>query len=228
MAYTYLIGWKQHDRWYYGVRFAQNCHPSDLWTKYFTSSKHVQAFREEAGEPDIIEVRQTFNDSLQAREWEHKVLRRLKVIQDERWLNKGTGKAIPPQFGKKHLEIFKQRQSLRMKEHNPMVGRVQSEDEKRIRQEIRKRPKSEEAKERIRQGKMGDRNPNFGKKWKNDLEYCKRMSERLKGRVFSADHKEKLKGPKTKILCSKCGMSVAPHILSRFHNEKCKRNYDVI
>lgn len=46
-------------------------------------------------------MRQTFNDSLQAREWEHKVLRRLDVIKDGKWLNKGTGKAIPPQFRKK-------------------------------------------------------------------------------------------------------------------------------
>ena len=84
-----------------GVRFARNCHPNDLWATYFTSSKQVKVFREEHGEPDVIEVRQTFNDSLQAREWEHKVLRRIRVIKEDKWLNQGTGKAIPPQFRKK-------------------------------------------------------------------------------------------------------------------------------
>lgn len=100
--FTYLIGWTKHDRWYYGVRFARNCHSGDLWTSYFTSSKHVKAFREEHGEPDVVEVRQTFNDSLQAREWEHKVLRRLNVMGNDRWLNKGTGKAIPLMRGSDH------------------------------------------------------------------------------------------------------------------------------
>lgn len=27
MAYTYLIGWSNHDQYYYGVRYAQNCDP---------------------------------------------------------------------------------------------------------------------------------------------------------------------------------------------------------
>jgi len=78
-----------------GVRYARNCHPDDLWTSYFTSSKHVKSFREQHGEPDIIEVRQTFNDSLQAREWEEKVLRRLNSVKSQRWLNRqNAGKEL--------------------------------------------------------------------------------------------------------------------------------------
>jgi len=92
-----------------GVRYARGCHPDDLWTKYFTSSKHVRKFREENGEPDVIEIRQTFNDSLQAREWEEKVLIRLKVIYNDKWLNKATGKSIPPQFGRYHSNETKKK-----------------------------------------------------------------------------------------------------------------------
>lgn len=92
IPFTYLIGWKCHDTWYYGVRYARGCHPDDLWVKYFTSSPRVWNFREKHGEPDVIEVRQIFNDSLQAREWEHKVLRRLKFIDDPRWLNRSYRK----------------------------------------------------------------------------------------------------------------------------------------
>ena len=88
--FTYLIGWSQLDRWYYGVRYARGCHPDDLWTRYFTSSKGVKEYRETYGEPDVIEIRQTFNDSLQAREWEEKVLIRLNTVRDERWLNRGN------------------------------------------------------------------------------------------------------------------------------------------
>ena len=36
----------------------------------------------------MIAVRQTFNDSLQAREWEEKALRRLGVLKSNRWLNR--------------------------------------------------------------------------------------------------------------------------------------------
>ena len=32
-CYTYVIGWKDVDKYYYGVRFAEGCQPSDLWEK---------------------------------------------------------------------------------------------------------------------------------------------------------------------------------------------------
>lgn len=54
IPYTYLIGWSNQNKWYYGVRTAKNCHPGDLWTTYFTSSKYVKQFITQYGEPDII------------------------------------------------------------------------------------------------------------------------------------------------------------------------------
>ena len=35
--YTYLIGWSNLNKFYYGVRYGKGCHPSDLWVKYFGS-----------------------------------------------------------------------------------------------------------------------------------------------------------------------------------------------
>jgi len=87
IPYTYLIGWTNHNKWYYGVRFAKNCSPSELWRTYFTSSTHVKEFRKQYGEPDVIEIRKTFVDSLKAKTWEHKVLKKLNVINEEKWLN---------------------------------------------------------------------------------------------------------------------------------------------
>ena len=86
--FTYLIGWKKHDIWYYGVRYAQYCHPKDMWNNYFTSSKYVQQFREKNGEPDVIEIRKTFNNKKDAIEWETKVLTRLNVNKNNKWLNR--------------------------------------------------------------------------------------------------------------------------------------------
>jgi hypothetical protein len=100
--YTYLIGWTKHNKWYYGVRFAKNCHPNELWSKYYTSSKYVKEFRSLYGEPNIIQIRKTFDDHLEARAWEHKVLRRTHVITENKWLNKCDGIAFDPTISKNY------------------------------------------------------------------------------------------------------------------------------
>ena len=78
----------KQNKWYYGVRFAKKCCPNDLWVTYFTSSNYVKKFREEYGEPDIIEVRKIFTCSQKAREWETKVIKRLNIVESDNWLNK--------------------------------------------------------------------------------------------------------------------------------------------
>lgn len=85
--YTYLIGWKLLDLWYYGVRYAKDCDPSDLWVKYFTSSKKVAILRIECGEPDIVEIRRIFSTPVQAKVWEERVLCRMNAVKSRRWLN---------------------------------------------------------------------------------------------------------------------------------------------
>jgi len=94
MTYTYLIGWSLYDKWYYGVRFAKKCDPKELWQTYFTSSKHVKAFRKSYGEPDVIEIRKIFSCQDKAILWENKVLKRLDVIHKDKWLNKTDNIAI--------------------------------------------------------------------------------------------------------------------------------------
>ena len=98
--YTYLIGWSEQNMFYYGVRYAKNCHPDDLWKTYFTSSKYVKEFREEHGDPDIIQIRKTFEDKRSAIDWEDKVLVRTKCYLREDFLNKNRSKGfdIPPEI----------------------------------------------------------------------------------------------------------------------------------
>jgi len=84
---------------YYGVRYAKNCHPSDLWVKYFTSSKRVAKYIKTHGAPDVIQIRQIFvsNNKVEAaRRWEHKVLKRLNVIARNDFLNASDSKSIDP------------------------------------------------------------------------------------------------------------------------------------
>lgn len=96
--FTYLIGWKHLNKFYYGVRYAKDCHPSDLWSRYFTSSKQVHDYATKYGNPDIIMVRKTFKSRQDAINWETKVCNRLNVKDDPRWLNQhnGDGKFIAP------------------------------------------------------------------------------------------------------------------------------------
>lgn len=100
--YTYLIRWTKLNISYYGVRYAQDCNPSDLWNPYKTSSKHVAEFIAQHGEPDVIQVRKIFIEASVAQNWEHRVLKRSKAVSSNKWLNRTDNKAIAPQYGKDH------------------------------------------------------------------------------------------------------------------------------
>lgn len=86
-CYTYLVGWSSHNLWYYGVRYAHNCQPHDLWVTYFTSSKKVKSARVLHGEPDVVQVRRRFKNKNDAVRWEGKVLRRSHAVTSPKWLN---------------------------------------------------------------------------------------------------------------------------------------------
>lgn len=92
IPFTYLIGWTIHNKWYYGRRTAKNCHPNDLWTNYFSSSKEVKNFRKQYGEPDIIQIRKTFpNNPNACKLWECRVLEKIDAKNNYKFLNKKNG-----------------------------------------------------------------------------------------------------------------------------------------
>ena len=103
VPYTYLIGWTEHRKFYYGVRYGSGCHPSDLWKTYFTSSKKVKEHRELFGEPDVIQARKVFTRSEDARSWETRVLQRMKVVKREDFLNEND-KPCPGGTWQQHLD----------------------------------------------------------------------------------------------------------------------------
>lgn len=106
--YTYLIGWSKLNRWYYGVRYAKDAHPNELWTRYFTSSRVVEHFAKINGDPDVIEIRKTFDSPVKARLWESKVLTRMNVSSDSRFLNVTANAApISPSELPKEIEAIR-------------------------------------------------------------------------------------------------------------------------
>ena len=102
IPFTYLVGWSNLDKWYYGVRYCNQSNPVDLWSIYFTSSLKVKEYRNIYGEPDVIQVRKIFTNPMEALDYEQKVLKKLKIKTNNRWLNEAIGK---PSFkGRKHTK----------------------------------------------------------------------------------------------------------------------------
>ena len=85
--YTYLIGWTEHNIWYYGSKYSKNADPELFWKKYWTSSEHVTEFRKLQGEPDVIQIRRTFDCPKKTVVWEGKVHKRMGCRLSPRWLN---------------------------------------------------------------------------------------------------------------------------------------------
>lgn len=198
--YTYLIGWSSLNKWYYGVRYAKNCNPKDLWVTYFTSSLEVKKFRELYGEPDIVKVRKIFNNPKDAKIWEDRVLIKVSKYSDM-WLNRRFGSFpgfIPNEQSIKNMSdalrgkkrsiesIEKQKKTLKDK-NLPIdwgrvsmlkllnTGKVKSAETKlKISTSLTGRKLTSEHAERIAESKLG------------------------KNRVFSDDHKENIK-----LACSK-------------------------
>jgi len=94
--YTYLIGWPELNLWYYGVRYAEGCSPADLWTIYRTSSFRVEKIVVQHGDPTVRQIRRTFLKEADARRWERKVLKRMKVVSKDYWINGNDGTAFDP------------------------------------------------------------------------------------------------------------------------------------
>lgn len=88
IPYTYRITHLPSGKHYYGARYAKNCHPDDLWVKYFTSSKTVKKLIEQDGKDAFfVEVRKVFETPEECVAWEVEVLRRLRVSSNQNWLN---------------------------------------------------------------------------------------------------------------------------------------------
>ena len=173
IPYTYLLHHKPTDTFYYGVRWAKNCHPDEFWVKYFTrSSKMVPLLRTLFGDDSFeFEIRKVFDNSKKAVEWKYKVLRRMKVLKHpEKWLNRTDNKSIVydvhPMSGKPNKVLAE-----RNKIDNPMND-----------MKNRMFGKDNAAYGRTPwnlglPGMKGKDHPGFGKMWINDGKHNKRIEK---------------------------------------------------
>lgn len=209
--YTYLIGWKQHDVWYYGVRFAKNCDPDELWVTYFTSSKHVKEFRCIYGEPDVIQVRMHCRTKQLASNIERKVLLRIKRSGNwNKWLNKGIAGA---HYGP-HTPEAKLKMSL------CQVGRVYK---KRNQETYDKISKALTGKSLSEEHKLSISKSHFGNK--RSLQHKQNISKGLLGGKRSDETKTKMSNSAKNreiVSCPHCNKIGSISQMKRWHFDNCK------
>jgi hypothetical protein len=172
--YTYLIRHKPTDRVYYGVRTANKHEPhEDLWHQYFTSSPKIQQLIEETGQDSFdVEIRRIFETKEQAVAWETRVLRRCRVLEDARWINQNVaGYIVPTEESRKKISDYHK-------------GKAKSEEHKeKIRQGNigkKKPPRTDEYRALMSQLKSGKGNGRYGKEVSEETR--RRISEAKKGK----------------------------------------------
>jgi hypothetical protein len=193
--YTYLIKHRPTGKVYYGFRSANKQHPhEDLWKNYFTSSPKVKQLIEETGLDSFdVEVRKIFETKEDAVKWETRVLRRCKVLHSNKWLNQNVaGYIIPTKESNKKISEFHK-------------GKPKSEEHKeKIRQGNigkKKPPRTQEYKELMSKLKSGVNNPMYGKGCTE--ERAQKIGKANKGRIpsnkgkpMSEEQKEKIRAAK--------------------------------
>lgn len=101
--FTYHLYHRPTNMNYYGARWKKGCNPKDLFTTYFTSSKKVLKLIEEYGINSFdVKVRKLFDTKDDCIRWESKVLLRLGVPKNSKWLNVAI--RMPTMYGRKHTK----------------------------------------------------------------------------------------------------------------------------
>ncbi len=202
--FTYLLGWSNLDRWYYGVSFASSRTEEDLWVKYKTSSKHVKQFAELHGDPDVIMVRRRFSSSDKARAWETKVLKRIGVVHSEKWINKTDNKAISSdaaERGRKNRDRAKIGENTRT-----WYASLSNSEKQKVRDAKRAGMinKTEEARKRQSEG------------------IRKYQQEAWADPLIKAKRSESMRKPRAKVTCPYCGKVGGGGAMRQYHMDNCK------
>ena len=221
IPYTYLIGWPELNKWYYGVRYSKNCDPSDLWTKYKTSSKIVRNFVQENGDPTILEVRRKFSSIKEAQIWEHKVLKRLKVTKNTKWLNGHDSKAFDPCFVPRGSNHWTKKDTVAAKKWLNQEGWKAAS---MPRGKDHWTSKDTDAAKAHHNRMHSENNPN------NLPGVREKKSKYLKENnpVFNAEVREKISKSllgktRPRKICEHCQKNIADSVYTKYHGEKCRQ-----
>jgi hypothetical protein len=247
--YTYLIKHRPTGKVYYGYRSANKVEShEDLWKHYFTSSPGVQKLIEETGVDSFeVEVRQIFETKEQAVSWETRVLRRCKVLHNERWLNQNVaGYIIPTEESRKKISDYhkdkpksdEHKQKIRESqkgskrpwsvqnlptnvsgENNGMFGKKHSDESKK------------KIGEKNRIHMQGENNPMKKVEWTEERREHMRQIRAQRGGWTEEQKKavaEKLRGQtRQKLYCPHCARDIAVGWYDR-HGDKCRARLNTL
>jgi len=223
--YTYLLRHIPTNTFYYGVKYSFDADPNLFWKKYFTSSRKVKALIEEYGEESFShEIRKIFSEREKAINWERKVLRRMGVVGNSKWLNLTDGKAIIYEthprgmLGKKHKQETLEKRNLPKGTDHHQFGKPFPKKTLELALEARKNLSPwNKGKRGVQRGRSGDDHHNFGKPAYN------------KGIPMSEEQKQKLRGPRERIVCPHCKKEGgAGSTMQRYHLDNCKFKRNIL
>jgi hypothetical protein len=158
IPFTYLLKHISTNKYYYGVRYRKGCHPKDLWKTYFTSSKKVKGLIKRYGKKSFkFEIRKIFKNPNQAINWEYKVLKRMKVIYRNDFLNQTDNKCFDPILISKTMKT-----KIGIK--NNFYGKTHSKEaRKKISLGNLGKKHTKESLKKLRLVNLGKNNPMYGK-----------------------------------------------------------------
>lgn len=213
IAFTYLIGWTQHNKWYYGVRYSKKSHPSSLWVTYFTSSSHVKNFRKENGEPDVIEIRKIFSSATIARKCEDRVLESIPRNLRENWLNQKFG-----MFGG-------------FSDSPERIAKIKASwtDERKRSWSKYQKNLCEDPITRANKGRPGSQNGMYGRTHSDDIKLAQSIRATGNPARLGQPHLESSRAKQSekaknrvKYTCIHCSISCAGANYFRWHGDNCK------
>ena len=186
--FTYKITFRPTGQSYYGVRTKKHCHPGELWTCYFTSSRRIQQLITEFGTSAFdFEIRRTFTTKAEAIAWEHRVLTRLDVVNNSQWLNENVGgkrfTTMGPLSEEHKRAVSKAMTGLKRKPLSEETKRKISEKRKGQPTHNKGKPMSEEQKKLLSQVRTG---------YKSSEETKAKIGAASRGRIKSAETREKM------------------------------------
>jgi hypothetical protein len=223
--FFYIIKHKSGKQ-YAGVKFAKGCQPSDLLTKYFTSSKVVKTLlQEDSSSFEIIKTIE-FESKQLAMEFEEFFLTEIKAHINPNWLNRSAGRAINPNsvketcLSKYGVDNPSQLQSVKDKVEETCMNRFG----------FKSRFESEDF-ANLRKDTMIERygfehsmqSPIIQQKCKNTLliKYGVDNPSKISKNRKAASESMKIKNSVVKN-CPHCNLSCNVGNYSRWHGEKCK------
>ena len=230
IPYTYLIGWPKLGKWYYGVRYAKNCTPSDLWVTYKTSSKIVHDFILKHGDPTVRQVRKIYKNRENAIQLaqllENRVLKKLNVTKNPKWLNGHDSKSFDPSLVPKGDQHWTRQDTEKARQWRDRSGW------------------------KSKGGSSVDTAPKGNKHWTNQktdsaIKHYERMNgknnpnnlaevKEKKSNYLKNNNPVNIPGVREKIsktltgkkrprkICEFCNKDVADSVYTRYHSNKCK------